>query len=149
MKRLVNGIEHELTPAANGYEIKMLPDRLAIVGPDGAHTALAVRDGDTVLISYRGRQYRVEKATAARLKAHGTHSGELVSPMPGQVVDVLVSPGQEVKKGDRILVVEAMKVQQAYIAPFDGTVTELKVEKGQQIAEGQLLALVVEAQQEA
>jgi 3-methylcrotonyl-CoA carboxylase alpha subunit len=148
VKRFVNGVEVELSPA-EGVEVRRLPDRLVVKGPDGAHTAVAVRRGDSVLISYRGQVFTVEKASARSRGAAAAGSGEMRAPMPGLIVDVVAVEGQTVTKGDKILVLEAMKTQQAFSAPFDGTVTKLPVQKGEQVAEGQLLAVVEAAEQEA
>ncbi len=55
----------------------------------------------------------------------GTSNGLLTAPMPGRVVAVEVTQGAKVTKGQRIVVIEAMKMEQALIAPFDGVVVEL------------------------
>ncbi|EZP57479.1 acetyl/propionyl/methylcrotonyl-CoA carboxylase subunit alpha [Sphingomonas sp. RIT328] len=68
--------------------------------------------------------------------------GAILSPMPGRVIAVLVAPGQAVTRGERLLVLEAMKMEQALVAPFDGRVAELKVAEGAQVPEGTLLARV-------
>ncbi|HSI71656.1 MAG TPA: biotin/lipoyl-containing protein [Fimbriimonas sp.] len=140
MKRFVNGEEVEL--ADSGADISRLADRLMVRTDAGTSSAVAVRDGDAVLVSYRGQQYRVEKK-AARARHHGAaSSGELRAPMPGLIVDVRVEKGQLVEKGDTVLVLEAMKTQQPFTAPFSGVVKELNVAKGDQVNDGQLLALV-------
>lgn len=139
MKRFVNGEAVELS---NGDALIVHSnDRLIVKTDDGAYSAAAVRVGDTVHVSYRGKTYLVEKATRPR-GAGGAGSGELRAPMPGLIVDVLLEPGVQVIKGDKILVLEAMKTQQPFLAPFDGTLTEVKVTKGEQVGEGALLALV-------
>lgn len=141
MKRFVNGREVELSKSE--AEITRLPDRLAVRTPEGTHTAVAVREGDKVHVSYRGRTYLIEKAL--RMKGgKGGGSGEMRAPMPGLIVDVLVAAGDSVAKGDKVLVLEAMKTQQSFNAPFDGVVKELGVAKGDQVTDGQLLALVEE-----
>ena len=53
-----------------------------------------------------------------------------------------VGRGDRVTKGQVIVVVEAMKTQQPFVAPFDGTVTSVKVDKNDQVADGQVLAVV-------
>ena len=142
MKRFVDGEEMELS--TEGVTVSRLADRLIVHGPEGAHTAVAVKQGDATLISYKGRQYRVEQKSA-RSRQHGAaSSGEMRAPMPGMIVDVRVEVGAPVKKGDTVLVLEAMKTQQPFNAPFDGTVKELKVQKGEQVGDGQLLAVVAE-----
>lgn len=64
------------------------------------------------------------------------------APMSGLIVDVLVADGVEVHKGQKLLVLEAMKTQQPFAAPFDGKVTKVLVQKGQQVAEGAILVVV-------
>ena len=62
--------------------------------------------------------------------------------MPGKVTAVEVAQGAKVVKGQRLLTLEAMKMEHALTAPFDGLVAELAASEGQQVAEGQLLAKV-------
>ena len=74
--------------------------------------------------------------------SHGVHDGEIEAPMPGKVTAVEVSKGEKVAKGQRLLTLEAMKMEHALTAPFDGTVAELSAATGQQVSEGQLLVKV-------
>lgn len=141
MNRLVNGVETDLQ-SPEGVEIVRLADRMVVRTPEGADSAVAIRDGDAILVSYRGRQYRIEKASAKRSRAGAVTDGRLVAPMPAQVVDVLLKQGAKIKKGDRILVLEAMKVQQVYAAPFDGVLKSVSVKQGQTVEEGAVLAVV-------
>jgi biotin carboxyl carrier protein len=140
MKRLVNGVEAELTPS--GARIRRVGDRLLVSTAEGTAPAVAVRHGDTTYISYLGRQFTVEPVKAARKHDGKDHSGDLISPMPGVVVEVLISEGSEVAKGDKIMVLEAMKTQQTFVAPFDGTLSKVSVFKGDQVTEGMILAVV-------
>jgi 3-methylcrotonyl-CoA carboxylase alpha subunit len=68
--------------------------------------------------------------------------GAILAPMPGKVIAVDVAPGEAVTKGQRLLVLEAMKMEHALTAPFDGTVAELAVAEGQQVQVEALLARV-------
>jgi 3-methylcrotonyl-CoA carboxylase alpha subunit len=74
--------------------------------------------------------------------SHGVHDGEIEAPMPGKVTAVDVSAGEKVAKGQRLLTLEAMKMEHALTAPFDGTVAELPAKTGAQVTEGQLLVKV-------
>jgi 3-methylcrotonyl-CoA carboxylase alpha subunit len=65
--------------------------------------------------------------------------GAVLAPMPGRVLAVAVAEGQAVTKGQRLVVIEAMKMEQALLAPFDGVVFELKAVQGGQVSEGALL----------
>jgi 3-methylcrotonyl-CoA carboxylase alpha subunit len=93
-----------------------------------------------VMVTERG-QSRVFSFHAPRPGAgHSAHDGDILAPMPGKVLGVEVSPGQTVAKGQRLLVLEAMKMEHAMAAPFDGTVAELTVTAGDQV---QVEALLV------
>ena len=68
--------------------------------------------------------------------------GVLAAPMPGVVTVVKVVEGQVVKRGDVLLVLEAMKMENALVAPFDGVVAGLKARLGDQVPEGTVLARI-------
>ena len=140
MKRLVNGDEVDLNE--NAVEVVSFGNRLLVRTPDGSYSAVVVRQGESLLVSYKGRQYKVEERRSRAAVATHVGSGELRAPMPGQVVDVRRAEGDVIKKGDTILVLEAMKTQQPFTAPFDGRVVKVLVSKGDQVSEGDLLALI-------
>jgi 3-methylcrotonyl-CoA carboxylase alpha subunit len=79
-----------------------------------------------------------------RFPATGDALGEgaLEAPMPGKVTAVEVKQGEKVAKGQRLLTLEAMKMEHALTAPFDGTVAELNAAAGQQVGEGTLLVKI-------
>ena len=68
--------------------------------------------------------------------------GAILAPMPGRVIAVAIEQGATVSKGQRLIVLEAMKMEQAMLAPFDGIVAELKVVEGAQVSEGTLLVRI-------
>jgi len=84
--------------------------------------------------------YRADPESSA-----SASSGAILSPMPGKVIAVDVAVGEAVVKGQRLLVLEAMKMEHALTAPFDGTVAELTVHEGQQVQVEALLARVEKA----
>lgn len=139
MKYFLNGepVEFEWTG-----EVESLSDRLIVRTNNGSFSALAVRDGDAILVCYQGYQYRLETKKPRNRKSGDASSGEFYAPMPGQVVDVLVAQGDAVEKGQKVLVIEAMKTQQPFLAPFNGTVVTLNAEKGMQVKDGELLASI-------
>ena len=77
---------------------------------------------------------RLGMANAATTKVN-----ELKAPMPGLIVDIRVQPGQAVLKGDPLLVLEAMKMENILKAPADGTVSGLKVVLRDNVQKGQVL----------
>ena len=77
---------------------------------------------------------------APKPAAENASANGVKAPMPGTVLDIKVKAGQTVKKGDVILVLEAMKMENDIPAPCDGTVTSILVQKGASVASGDLLA---------
>ena len=78
-------------------------------------------------------------AKPAREKGDPEDSSQACAPMPGMVTEIAVSPGQVVKEGDKLVVLEAMKMLTTVSAQADGTVKSLLVSKGEQVDSGDLL----------
>ena len=72
-------------------------------------------------------------------KAIGNLMNELKAPMPGMVLKILVNTGDEVKKGDSLLVLEAMKMENNIKALGDGTVSEMLINSGDKVEKNQVL----------
>lgn len=79
-------------------------------------------------------------AAPAAAPAGAAGSVEVKAPMPGKVVAVKASVGQAVKKGDVILVLEAMKMENDIVAPQDGTVASINASTGDSVESGAVLA---------
>lgn len=102
-----------------------------------------------VNVLVRDQVFTIELLDERRLRmrlAGGRFSLEgpqtVTAPMPGKVVRVLVSPGQEVKEGEGLLVVEAMKMENELGSPKDGTVKEIHVQEGASVEGGAKLVVV-------
>ncbi len=65
--------------------------------------------------------------------------GTILSFIPGTIVDILVKRGQKVKKGDDLIILEAMKMQNRLKCPADGTIKKIGVKKGDKVAKGSVL----------
>lgn len=74
--------------------------------------------------------------------ASAVGSGIVLAPMPGTISKVNVSEGQSVSKGDILLILEAMKMENEILAPSDGTVKEVKASKGSSVNSGDLLVTI-------
>jgi 3-methylcrotonyl-CoA carboxylase alpha subunit len=99
-------------------------------------------DEQRVVVFANGQAYEFALASRGTGTSVGLHDGEIEAPMPGKVTAVEVSQGEKVAKGQRLLTLEAMKMEHALAAPFDGTVAELNAKAGAQVSEGQLLAKI-------
>ncbi len=94
------------------------------------------------------RSYHVHLSDPKRLRAAGTAAGheggraQVLAPMPGKVVRVLVEEGEEVEAGAGLVVVEAMKMQNELKSPKAGTVAELHARVGATVNAGEVLVVV-------
>ena len=95
---------------------------------NGQRVELQAKDRFDLLLEKMGM------STAAVAKVN-----ELKAPMPGLIVDIRVQPGQVVQKGDPLLVLEAMKMENILKAPADGTVKGIKVTLRDNVQKGQVL----------
>ena len=77
---------------------------------------------------------------AAPAASAGAGSIEVTAPMPGKILAVKASVGQAVKKGDVVLILEAMKMENEVVAPEDGTVASINVSVGAAVEAGDTLA---------
>ena len=115
----------------------------------GASYEVFVEDEpDHLAVHLVKRTFRVHAADIRRHRASGGGAAvldgpiRLVAPIPGRVVRVLVEPGQEVKRGEGIIVLEAMKMENELRAPRDGTIGVIEVNEGQGVEGGALLATI-------
>lgn len=116
-----------------------------------SHESYVARGDDNWQVLLRGRLYpiTVEDERERRLRAAAgggvAESGEFIlkAPMPGLVVAIPVSEGQEVKKGQVLLILESMKMQNELKAPRDGIVQRIKVKTGESVEQKQTLLNVM------
>jgi 3-methylcrotonyl-CoA carboxylase alpha subunit len=98
-----------------------------------------VREGAQIHLFWRGVVYRMTEEAEGGSPGSRPLSGGLEAPMPGKVIAVMVTPGQAVRRGDGVLVVEAMKMENTLRAPRDGTVKSLSVRVGDMVSSGAML----------
>jgi len=101
-------------------------------------------DDDKVVLFDHGRAVVFDRGWRGS-GAGAASDGAIVSPMPGKIIAVEVAEGQKVAKGDRLVTLEAMKMEHSLVAPFDGIVAELNATAGGQVSEGTLLVQIAAA----
>jgi 3-methylcrotonyl-CoA carboxylase alpha subunit len=137
-------------PGLAGFRLNAAPtlsvaldDKPVVLGEDEEIAEVSgFADDARVVVFDAGQAFEFGLAARGTGTTHGVHDGEIEAPMPGRVTAVEIAAGEKVAKGQRLLTLEAMKMEHALVAPFDGTVTELAATPGAQVTEGQLLVKV-------
>ena len=135
------------------------PRTVAVFGVEGGQVDLEI-DGRRLQLAIAGTEDRwlvhgtdfdVDLTELPRLPLPGLLEikGGLTAPMPGNVLATHVQQGEEVREGQLLLILEAMKMQHRIVAPFDGSVKELHVGEGDQVDNGALLVMLEEAGDES
>jgi biotin carboxyl carrier protein len=109
--------------------------------PSGARRAVvhAVSSGDTQWVFLDGRVFTFEVERAGSRRKRGAAAGSLAAPMPATVRRIEVAPGQAVRRGDILIVLEAMKMELPVRAPADGKVARVNCREGELVRAGQEL----------
>ena len=167
MKIVVQGQEFEVQPGAESVSVggTDYPVRIVRQGeiitvyvnerPYQVQLTAAAAEGPSkVLVD--AKEYEVElkgTASARRRPAAGAPkrptrggAGAITSQMTGRIIRVDVEPGRQVKEGDVLLVIEAMKMENEVLAPAAGTVKEVAVAAGARVSEGDLLVILETAE---
>lgn len=82
-------------------------------------------------------------APASVPKVSGGAKSEIVAPMAGLVIDVVVKKGQSVNPGDKLLILEAMKMENDIVSDITGTIDEINCRKGENVETGEVLITIV------
>jgi 3-methylcrotonyl-CoA carboxylase alpha subunit len=115
----------------------------AIIDGQKSAACAVVEAGEAVIAWHKGRQTKVVPEEAIAVDLEHLDSGGLVSaPMHGKVLSIEVKVGERVSKGQRLGVIEAMKMEHALTAPLAGTVSEVAVNAGDQVAERAKLVVI-------
>jgi acetyl-CoA/propionyl-CoA carboxylase biotin carboxyl carrier protein len=132
-----------ITRSAARVSATKAPDGLMVTVDGSSRPVLTAVDGDVTWLWIDGATYAlVALAPVQRRAETGDRDGELRSPMPGAVIGVNVTNGDFVEQGDRLVVIEAMKMEHALTAPFSGVIAGVYVSLGDQVVVGQPLARV-------
>ena len=132
MTVLVDGEQIEVTPDSSDTDAFVLS-----LDHSGWRGQLLFKNGAT----FKMEPYRFDGGATA-----SAADGAIRAPMPGKVIAVDVTKGQTVTEGQRLMVLEAMKMEHALTAPFDGTVTGLEASEGGQVQVESVLCVVEPAE---
>ncbi len=144
-KVLVNGEERDVN------FLSLSGDLFSIITEYQSHEVVVDEgDGDEIDVLLGGRLYNInvlDERSQLLLSRRGggdVDSGEISirAPMPGLVVDVPVAEGAEVSKGQTVLILESMKMQNELKAPRDGVVQRVSVETGQSVEQNKVLVTI-------
>jgi biotin carboxyl carrier protein len=146
--------EHHVSIDGKTYEVDFVSVSgqpvYSLIADGKSHEAYVRESDEGWQVLLRGRLYpvRVEDEREKRLRAAAgggvAETGEfhLKAPMPGLVVAIPVEEGQQVKKGQVLLILESMKMQNELKSPRDGTVNRIKVRAGESVEQKQPLLSV-------
>ena len=147
---LVGGGRDDPWDALTGFRLAAPADRRVAVEIAGATHMVEIDPGGVVadvagerVLFLQGEAWSFAPPSADHAVASDSAAdGSIRSPMPGRIVAVEVAEGDRVVKGQRLVVLEAMKMEHALAAPFDGVVEVLAAVVGAQVAEGLALARI-------
>ena len=140
---LVDGETVELRE--DGASIEQVESRVWSILIDGRSFEVSLDNGCAVIAGAGSFAVKVEDPRELSSEASSGAAGGryvLVAPMPGKVIRVLVSEGEDVVPGQGIVVVEAMKMQNEMPAPRAGRVASIGVKPGDAVSTGQVLAAI-------
>ena len=139
-KFTVNGKEYEV-------EVKKYEGENAEVIVDGTQYNVTVQREEEEAPTFVAPKRTAPKPATAAPKAEETHATpadgyKSLAPLPGTVMQIYVNVGDTVKRGDKLMMYEAMKMENNFLAEIDGTIKEIKVRVGDNILQGAVLFVI-------
>ena len=131
-----------------GFRLNASPRRDGWFLLDGTPVKVALaasEDGKaarSIIVGEGGQSWQLTPWRAGGLGGGEASDGAILSPMPGRIISVSVAVGDKVAKGQKLVTLEAMKMEHGLVAPFDGVVAELNGAEGGQVSEGALLVQI-------
>jgi 3-methylcrotonyl-CoA carboxylase alpha subunit len=115
---------------------------VSVGGEKPAQDARLIETSDGLVVVHRGQVVKVNRRDLALPEEQNDDSGIVRAPMHGKVLAVFVDEGAQVARGERVAIIEAMKMEHTLTAPIDGTVTGLTAVANDQVAEGAKLMTI-------
>jgi acetyl/propionyl-CoA carboxylase alpha subunit len=112
------------------------PDGEVRIGENGTVRAWVAASGDIRWVYLGGRVYELDVERAGRRRRSSSGPSSLSAPMPATVIRVEVSPGEQVQRGDTLVILEAMKMELPIRAASDGTVASVSCKPGDLVQPG-------------
>ena len=137
-KFIINGVDYSV-------QINDVEDRTMEVDVNGTpYTVLLDKDVKKTKTPTLMRSVAVPSTDQGVVVKASVKTGTIKSPLPGTIIDVFVKPGDKVTIGQRVLLLEAMKMENNIESDKAGTVAEIKVSKGDAVMEGDVLIIIGE-----
>jgi 3-methylcrotonyl-CoA carboxylase alpha subunit len=131
-----------------GFRLNAAPVRKALFLLDGGPVEVALEGGGranpaaSAFVTENGQAWQLTPWRKLAAADGVAATGAVLAPMPGRIIVVEVTQGASVKKGQKLLTLEAMKMEHTLTAPFDGVVAELNAAAGAQVQVEALLARI-------
>ena len=137
----------KFTISGNQYEVEVQSfenDKAQVVVNGTQYEVDVEREKEEAkpVIAPRPKAAPASSAAPAAPAAGDANGVKAVAPLPGTIMQIFVNVGDEVKRGDKILMYEAMKIENNFLAEVDGVIKDIKVKVGDNILQGAVLAII-------
>ncbi|MBO5957598.1 MAG: acetyl-CoA carboxylase biotin carboxyl carrier protein subunit [Bacteroidales bacterium] len=137
----------KFTISGNQYEVEVQSfenDKAQVVVNGTQYEVDVEREKEEAkpVIAPRPKAAPASSAAPAAQAAGDANGVKAVAPLPGTIMQIFVNVGDEVKRGDKILMYEAMKMENNFLAEVDGVIKDIKVKVGDNILQGAVLAII-------
>ena len=141
----IESVQNEEGIVAEDYHIEEHGKNSLWIIEDGKKSlAHFCRIGETWWVHYRGKISTWSEMNSASSSGVTEEVGSLTAPMPGKILKLCVTEGEQVSSGQELVFMEAMKMEHRITSPIDGIVGNIYFEEGQQVEQGNLLIEVNE-----
>jgi biotin carboxyl carrier protein len=131
-----NSVSFSLNNKVYGIGIESSAKGKLIVTKEGRNTKV-INSGSKMVVM--GKELEILLPRNSRMKGKTEVLGSMVAPMPGKVLKIIKKLGENVKKGDAILILEAMKMEHTIKADQDGKIEKIYFQEGEQVSHGAVL----------
>ena len=137
----------KFTISGNQYEVEVQSfenDKAQVVVNGTQYEVDVEREKEEAkpVIAPRPKAAPAAAATPAAAPAGDANGVKAVAPLPGTIMQIFVNVGDQVKRGDKILMYEAMKMENNFLAETDGVIKDIKVKVGDNVLQGAVLAII-------